>query len=134
MTIEEIESNLPNGLHDAILGRIDIDYIERKARLDIQVSVEDAESQQKHGDGEHRLGQLTLSGLSFCVIEAPDRRYPYQETKGLWIADSGPVKTGDISIKLPGLLSQGAFVHYFFVNDWNAFIYVAAMDAHFEWI
>jgi hypothetical protein len=31
--------------------------------------------------------------------------------------------------RLPEPLPEGAFTHWFFVNNWNAFIHVAAMDA-----
>ena len=39
--------------------------------------------------------------------------------------------------KFPDLiktLPKSAIAHYFFNSDWNAFIYVAAMSAEFEWI
>ncbi len=131
MTLEEIEMSLPNGLHDAHLAKLDIDYVKREARFHIHVDVSDAES--KETSGQYRSGNLTLLGLLFCVMEPPDSRYPYRDNRALWITSSGPVRSEDISVKLPEPLPQGAFVHYLFVNDWNAFIYLAAMDANFEW-
>ncbi len=79
----------------------------------------------------YRAAQLTLSQLLFCVMEAPDSKYPYQEEKPLWIG-AGSVENSEApsSTQLPKPLPEGAFVHWFFVNDWNAFIHVAAMDAH----
>ena len=35
MTLEEIENSLPNGLHDAQISNINIDYINRKAKIAI---------------------------------------------------------------------------------------------------
>ena len=134
MTIEEIERSLPNGFHDAKLKRIDIDYVKREAKLDLQASIGNPESQDEEMRDAYRAGRLILSGFLFCVIEPPDPRYPYQKAAWLWIADSGPVNSAEIPIKLPEPLPKGAFIHYFFVNDWNAFIYLAAMDARFNWI
>jgi len=131
MTIEDIEMNLPNGLHDARLIKLDIDYVEREARFHLRVNVTGIESQDE--PEEYRWGSLTLSGLLFCVIEPPDSRYPYRNSSGLWITSSEPVTSEDVLAKLPCPLPDGAFIHYLFVNDWNAFIYIAALDAHFEW-
>jgi len=131
MTVEEIEMSLPNGLHDANLAKLAIDYVNNEAVFDIRIDVSDAESTDQ--SEQCRFGSLTLSGLMFCVIEPPDPRYTYRNSSGLWITSSGPVTSDDILTKLPRPLPQGAFVHYLFINDWNAFIYIAAMDAHFKW-
>jgi hypothetical protein len=132
MTIEEVEKTLPNGFHDASLEKLNIDYHERAAKLDLLVDVGDPDSE---GNEEaKRKGVLTVSGLLFCVIAPPDSRSPYQKAEGLWIADSGPYKSDKIPAKLPEPLPKGAFAHYFFVNDWNAFIIIAATDARFDWI
>jgi hypothetical protein len=130
MTIEEIEKNLPNGFHDAILNKINIDYIRREADLEFEVDVSIPEKSEE----AHRIGKLILFGLFFCVIESPDSQYPYQKADGLWIADSGLTNTEKLPQKLLDMLPKGAVVHYFFVNDWNAFIYLSATDAKFEWL
>jgi hypothetical protein len=37
-------------------------------------------------------------------------------------------------VQRPGVtLPEGSFAYWFFVNNWNSFIHVAAMDAQFEW-
>jgi len=132
MTIEEIEFGLPNGLHDAVLTRINIDYLNRCAKFYIKVNVSDFDS--KELAEQYRSGRLDLYGLLFCIIEPPDTRYPYQYTKSLWLISSGSTKPEKSSSVLPQFLPDGVFTHYFFVNDWNSFICVAAMDAQFEWI
>ena len=99
----------------------------REVTLDLEVWVSD--SVEEDSD-LYRPAQLTLLRFLFCVIEAPDATYPYQEEKALWV-DAGSEETSPASsaTKLPGPLPEGAFTHWFFVNDWNAFIHVAAMDA-----
>lgn len=129
MTIADIEKSLPNGFHDSNLKRIDIDYATRQGDLEFEVNTGSLDTNREN----YRLGKLSISGLLFCIIETPDSRYPFQKAEGLWIADSGIVETAKFPNKLPESLPEGAFAHYFFVNDWNAFIYIAAMDASFGW-
>lgn len=132
MTIDEIEMKLPNGFHDASLKKIHIDYIKREANLEIDVHIGTPEDKKE----TYRTVSLKLDGLQFYVIEPPDPQYFLQGTKGHWIADSAPLESLE-SEKLPKklieCLPKGAFIHYFFISDWNAFIYLAAMDASFEW-
>jgi hypothetical protein len=126
MTLEEIENTLPNGFHDARINKINLDYAKRVATFYLEIWVADSEEETREN---YRAAKLTLSGLLFCVIEAPDPKYPYHEEKALWV-DAGSSKLGDLSLtQLPEPLPSGAFTHWFFVNDWNAFIHVAATDA-----
>lgn len=134
MTIEEIERTLPNGLHDAHLKKITIDYLSGVAKFDVQVYVGDPEIQYKEPEEAYRDGLLILSGLLFCIIEQPDPNYQYDKAESLWIADSGNVESIKLTTNLPKLLHNEAFIHYFFINDWNSFIYLAAKDARFDWI
>jgi hypothetical protein len=117
MTIEEIEETLPNGFHDANLRKIEIDYAKGEVKVEVSVWIGDLESSDEELREKKRDGRLMVSGLQFCMIERPDSRYPYQEAGSLWIADS----------------NEG-FIHYFFINNWNSFIILAAKDARFEWI
>ena len=128
MTLEEIADSLPNGFHDTQINSIRIDYVNREITLDVEIWVGDS---SEDDSDVYRPAQLTLLRFLFCVIEAPDATYPYHEEKALWV-DAGSEETPRIAtgIQLPEPLPKGAFTHWFFVNDWNAFIHVAAMDAH----
>lgn len=132
MTIDEIEKKLPNGLHDASLEKIQIDYVRQEAKFEIGVNIGTPQDKSE----KRRIGILRLDGLQFCVIDPPDPKYPFQDAKGLWLVDSGPIedlKSENLQKKLIEHLPKGAFIRWFFINDWNAFIYIAALDAHFEW-
>lgn len=133
MTIVEIEKTLPSGFHDASLGKLNIDYDKREAKLEILVDIGEPDSPREELKEANRKGILTLSGLLYCVLEPPDSRTTYQKAQGLWIADSGPVDSAKLRTKLPEPLPEGAFAHNFFINEWNAFIIIAALDAQFEW-
>ncbi len=133
MTIEDIENNLPNGFHDANLIGVNIDYVKREVTLDIEVDISSPESRSEGNMENYRRGILTLLGLLFCVIEPPDFQYADLDNKGLWITGSNPVRPAEIPTKFPTKLSEDAFVHFFYISNWNASIYLAAMDARFEW-
>jgi len=134
MTIDEIEMSLPNGLHDSELTGLEIDYTNRTAKFHINVNITPVV--QEVADEQYRLGILNVSGLLFCVSEPPDPSYPYSDPTGLWITNSGPVKSELelLPLELLGSLPKDSFAHYLFIDEWNACIYIAARDARFEWL
>ena len=79
-------------------------------------------------------GALTLTGL-FYFIEPPHPTYPFETAEGIEITADGALSSlpRPPALLLPSVDEHKAFTHYFFVNDWNAFIYVAATGAQFEW-
>jgi hypothetical protein len=129
MTIEDIESNLPNGFHDAILKKICIDYEKNEAFFDIDLDSSVPDSPDDDTKENVFSRRLFLSGLVFCIVEPPTIPYTDSKVRGLWIASSGAVKPEQRSKGLPESIPDGAFVHFFFINNWNASIYLAAMDA-----
>ncbi len=133
MKIEDIERELPNGFHDALLQNIFIDYDRHEAIFEMKVWIGDIDSESKELREVYRKGQLKLGGLRYCIIEAPDPGYPWCDTK--LTIDAGTV--GSLkkapSVRLPEPLSEEVSVHWLFIRQWNAFIYVSATDARFEW-
>lgn len=134
MTFEELVDTLPNGLHDAQVSSISIDYLKREANFTLDVWIGDSSSRIEGVREAYRSGKLRLSGLLYCAIEPPDANYPYAEAKKLWV-DAGDMESAVItpSVKLPGPLPEGAFACWFVVQDWNSFIYIAATGASLEW-
>lgn len=93
---------------------------------------------ERHPDKRaiYALGVLEFNDLIFCVIEPPDPNYNFIEAEGLWM-DEGPIAdlkgkhlTNDLLNKIP----EDAIARYFFIADWNSFIYVASGRVNFEWI
>jgi len=136
-------SEYPNAsFHDATLTRLQIDFVAGRASLNLRVWVGDPGAGDKSSREIYRTGVLEVSGLLFCSLDPPDRRCLYEHPQGLvglgglWLADDGAVTpevpTG-AEARLPVPLPDDAFLHYFFVNDWNSFIYLAGRDATFRW-
>jgi len=134
MTLEELADTLPNGFHDAQVSSVSIDYVEREGRLLIDLWLGDSSSESEELREAYRKGELKLSGLLYWVIEPPDANYSYGESKQLWV-DPGTLESASAkpSVKLPEPLPAGAFASWIFVQGWNSFMYVAAMDASLEW-
>ncbi|HEX5704806.1 MAG TPA: hypothetical protein VFX97_16525 [Pyrinomonadaceae bacterium] len=130
MTIEEVLESLPNGLHDAYLRSINIDYAERTAELQLDIWIGDMSLDEEAREARRQV-LLKLSGLCYFVVEAPDPKYTFHEAKPLWIDAGGESPATEGSTKLPET-PEGAFTFWMFVHDWNAFIHVAAMQAAVE--
>jgi len=130
MTLKDIEESLPNGLHDAQVRRVEIDYEERTAKFLLLLWTGDLSSDEEGIRERYEKGELIIRNFIYCVIEPPDPTYPYAKattiTIGAGSATEEPIIT---ETRLPQELPEGAFAYWFFVNEWNSFIHIAAMDA-----
>ena len=130
MNLEEIADTLPNGLHDLLVERLSIDFMDRVLTLEVSVWTGDLNDQRDADREARRSARLRLHGLQFCVVDPPDPRYPYDKADALWLVDlldADPVVVGKLS------LPAGGFSSRFFVNQWNSFIHVGACSATLEW-
>jgi hypothetical protein len=134
VTLVEIESSLPNGFHDAFLESVHVDYASRRSLLKLRLCVGDPDAATEEKREAYKEADLELLDLVYLVIEGPDPRSKYAETKGLWI-DGGEAAPGSApATPVPvDLLPRGAFAYWLFVRDWNSFIHVAARDARLHW-
>jgi hypothetical protein len=133
MTLQEIENSLPNGLHDAQIRRVDIDYEKRIVQFSLVLWTGDLSSEEESAREAYQEGELTIKDFIYCVIEPPDPTYPYAGastiTIGAGSATEEPIKT---KTTLPQELPEGAFAYWFFVNEWNSFLHIAGMDASIQ--
>jgi hypothetical protein len=132
MTMAELETTLPNGLHDSIVSRIAVDYAQKKLTLDLAVWIGDLDTSDQVHREKYRRGRIVISGLIFAVIEPPDPRYPFSKATELTI--DGCDMSKNLSSELTQSLPPEAFVRSLWVNEWNAFIHIAARNAELAWI
>jgi hypothetical protein len=135
MNLEQLEKSLPNGFHDAEVEFITVDYVSRKAVMKMQLSVGNPDAATSEEREVYKPVELHLSDVVYFVVEAPDPKYKYAEKKGLSVdagrADEESAPASPVPIEQ---LPAGASAYWFFVNDWNSFIHVAAMDASLQWL
>ena len=129
MTLEEIENSLPNGFHDSEIVSFTVDYLERRATIQLAVFVGELDAPPEKRES-YRDASLVISGLFFMVIEPPDAEYPLAKGSSLQI---DACMTKALDPKLIAALPAASFVRSFFVFPWNGCIHVAGMDAEIEW-
>jgi len=129
MTLEELENSLPNGLHDAEVKRIAVDYEQRKATLELTVWVGDMRDPPEQREA-YKNGLIEISGLLFLVIEPPDPKYPFQRAD---LTIDGCDMSKNLNGELLRSLPAGSFFRSLWVNEWNAFIHIAAKKAEMVW-
>jgi hypothetical protein len=130
MTLEELEATLPNGLHDAEVKSVLIDYVERRATMELSVWVGDMSDLPATREA-YKDGSLTISGLLFVAVEPPDPNYPFAKSGRLCV-DACDMKHS-LNPKLLTKLPAGAFVRSLFVNGWNSFFHFAGLKAEISW-
>lgn len=125
MTIQEIESTLPNGFHDAELHRYEVDYVAGTARSNLELWVGDLKSKSEEKREAYRFGSLTLLSLDYFVTEAPDPTYA-QATP--WVVDlCEPLPD------FPQSRKESNFRARFYSSSTNSFIHFAASEAAFTY-
>jgi hypothetical protein len=125
VTLEELEASLPNGLHDAELLKLQIDYAGDEAVLDVNVDVGVGEAEDMY-----RPARLTFSGMQFVAIDPPTVR---QKDFSPSMIDTGTGQPSTAPTALPEIPSD-CFLCWFFVVNWNGFIRIAARNVAHQWL
>jgi len=115
MNLFQLEDTLPNGLHDAKLRRVAVDYVERMAILEFEIDVSETETPI------YRPGRITLRGFVYVAIGSPDPSYPFREVGAV-----------TVDLSRPGCESESAF--RLFLSEFNSFIDGDAPEAELEWL
>jgi hypothetical protein len=130
VTIDELEADLPNGLHDALLRTFSSDVPERRAEFILDVWLGDLGSSVTAERERYRAARLELLGLAYLVVDDHDPRYPVGDGSHVRIdvcaADDDPQRSRQVP--------PGGFAGRFFVTEWNAFIHFSAREARLLWI
>ena len=132
MTFEELDALYPNGLDDAYVDSIRVEYQSRTAELHLNLRGNPPGSQN---EDEYQRAILLLRGLYYLVIEPPDTDHLWYPVRSIQVngytEDAGQFP---LFARLKARLSPAAFCCRFYVHDWNSFIHVAAADAQFSWV
>jgi|ERR1700733_3301866 hypothetical protein len=125
MTIEEVLHRTQNGLHDAYLLNISVNYRECVLRIDLNWWAGDLHSEIEEVREAYREGSLIISGLQYFVSESPATAY----SPGASYIDGYVTRADDVTrMSLPDLSSE-ASRYSIFVGDWNSCIHFAGTSA-----
>jgi hypothetical protein len=131
MTFEDFERKFPNGLDDAEIFSMSLDYQYRRAKVELTLRANPPESPDRD---QYQRAVLLLKGFYYFVIEPPDADHLWYPHRPIQV-DGFPEDGSEFSPfdNLKSKLPADAFCCRFYVHDWNSFIHVAARDAQFSW-
>ena len=117
--------------HDSTITKIEVDYVSRSAKLTFELNIGNIEIEsEKRGNGI-----LSFDYLQFFVAQPPDGQHNFENSSGLTVAGDGALQDTEFKQSLPELpvVDEDAFVHWFYIVEWNSFIFVSAKKAAFFW-
>jgi hypothetical protein len=130
VNIEELEADLPNGLHDALLRTFSSDVVERRAEFVLDVWVGDLHSATTAERERRCPARLELFGLAYLVVDRLDRGTALGTGSPVQIDACAADEDADLARQVP----EGGFAGRFFVTEWNGFIHFAALEARLTWL
>ncbi len=126
MNIFQLAETLPNGFHDAVLSELTISWVDRVARLKLEIWCGDMNAPTGLRES-YRPSELTLHGVEYFVIDSPDPTYPYRK--------QGPVTIDLATVEQSPAHPPGTGVPFrLWVGQWNAFMNVSATEAELRWL
>jgi len=126
VTLSELERSLPNGLHDAQLVSIDVNFASKEATLGLNIDVSPSDAQAL-GNPEYRAVRIRFLGLEFVVIDPPVTL----STSGPLMIDSGSGQPKTAPCQLPQICHD-CFLCWIFVSQSNSFIRICARHVQLE--
>lgn len=125
MTLNELAEALPNGLHDALLHGYEVDLERRAVVLELSLWMGDLRQADTAERERRERTRVVLEGVRFFHVEGPAPGYPYAGPRPARVDLCEPDPNHPLSKEQP----PGVFVTRLFVDEWNAFIHVAAESA-----
>lgn len=131
MSINEIEKNLPNGLHDAVMFGHHVDYQKGSIEFYLEVWVGGLNSENMEERERYKKGILSFSGVEYFIIEPPCETQIVFEPFSFSAGDP-EIEEIKPSVSLPDA-PDGSFRVYFFIYKLNAFMHICANKCSFEY-
>jgi hypothetical protein len=107
-----------------VITGVRLNYVQRTAEIDMEIWISGLDDADKE---MYRPATLFISDLIYFVIDPPG--HPNTSHTEPYLVDGGSSELEEYVGRLPKPLPAGAFTYWFFVNNWNAFIHVAAVSA-----
>ena len=131
MSPADILARLPNGMHDASIREMRVQFGGRLVTLEMDFWVGNLDSVDEGEREAYRAGVLVLSGVESIVVEPPDladRSTRFSPDTGLDVHGEFGTCPGE-----PPTPNDGLVRLWFYVENWNARMKFAACECSLEW-
>jgi hypothetical protein len=131
MTLEQLEDELPNGLHDAQIRSIARNFENGTLALGVRILV----GLPGHSPGErdeYRNGCIMFTGVQLCVTETPDAASAFPALGSVTFSASRS-EADLFPANIVERLTPGIDMYSLFVLDWHSHIHIAASNISFHW-
>jgi len=130
MTLRDIEEGLPNGLHDAELQSFAVDLA--SGTLTLEVEVDRSSPEQGTPDPDFCEAKIVVTGLCYFKLEPPDVLHQYALGHSRIDAGDDPVQKGVLNAEIASKLPENSFLHWIYLDRWNAIMVIGGMDARID--
>ena len=132
MTLEQIEDLLPNGLHDAEIRHLAMDY--EKARLVLGVTVLTGITSQPYPNREaERAAEISFERVRFYSVECPQIGSAFQHPGSVGFSYE-KTPPGLVPLELTEALPPETLCYSLFIRDWLSHVHIAAAEVAFSWV
>lgn len=131
MTHADILAQLPNGMHDASISGMRVEFDRRTVTLDMEFWVGDLDADDVAKQEAYRVGRLVLTGVVAMVVEPPDpadRGSCFSLGEGINVHGEFGAYPGE-----PPAPNDGLVRLWFYVENWNARMKFTARECSLEW-
>lgn len=131
MTLEQLEQSLPNGLHDAQIRRVEMDYEHARLVLRVKVWVGLLDQPPPERD-RYRDGNIVFEGVQLFSIELPQPGSAFRHPGSVWFSYERTTP-GVVPATVADGLRAGTQSYSLFVQDWLSCIQIATSEVGFSW-
>jgi hypothetical protein len=131
MTLEQLEEELPNGLHDAQISSFGRNFENRTLTLKVRILIGLPDDSPEKRD-VYRNGSITFTGVELFVIERPEASSAFLAPGSV----SFSVSRSEVNlfpVDIVEKLAEGTDMYSLFILDWHSHIHIAASNMSFHW-
>lgn len=129
MTLEQIDSTLPNGLHDALIRSIAHNYETSTVDLDVEVLWILPDDPKK----EHRrTATLQFAEVSLFTIQPPENERIVGVPGSIWFV-FWRTEQSELAPKLVARFLPDVLAYTIYILEWESSIHIVARDVSLLW-
>jgi hypothetical protein len=131
MTLEELEEQLPNGLHDAKIRSVTHNYDTGTLVVCVEI-LTGLPDDPPAIRSAYRDAVISFTDVSLCHVEQPENERIIGVRGSVWF-NYWRTEPGVLLPKLSDHLPADAISYTLYVLEWEASIHIVASDLDFSW-